>query len=345
MKDRGMLKEKKRKTKNPRALEPREKRSWEVMFANQLWHLDFHEGSRRVVTSDGRWLNPWMIGILDDYSRLACHVQWYFVENTENLIHGLLQAFQKRDLPRALLTDGGGAMKAAETRQGLMRNSVVHEYTLPETPEQNGKQENFWTRVESRLLPMLEGVEDLTLGYLNRATQAWVELEYNQWQHTETGQRPIDRFLQSKNLSRSCPDPQALRHTFRMQTTRAQRRSDGTISVESKRFELPSRYRALRRVTVRYARWDLSSVDLIDPRDEVVLCTLLPLDRQRNADRPRRRLEPTDDPNIEIAEQLPVRRGPAPLLSQLMADYAANGLPPAYMPKDEVDTATEETPS
>ena len=190
---------------------------------------------------------------------------------------------------------------------------------------------------------MLEGVEDLTLGYLNRATQAWVELEYNQWQHTETGQRPIDRFLQSKNLGRTCPDPQALRHTFRKQTTRAQRRSDGTISVENKRFEVPSRYRALRRVTVRYARWDLSSVDLIDPRDEVVLCTLHPLDRQRNADQPRRSLEPTHDPNIEIAEQPPKRSGPAPLLAQLMADYAANGLPPAYMPKDEVDASTEET--
>lgn len=345
MKDRGMVKEKKRKTKKPRALEPREKRSWEVMFANQLWHLDFHEGSRRVVTPDGRWHNPWLLGILDDHSRLACHLQWYFVENTENLIHGLWQAFQKRDLPRALLTDGGGAMKAAETRQGLMRNSVVHEFTLPETPEQNGKQENFWTRVETRLLPMLEGVEDLTLGYLNRATQAWVELEYNQREHTETGQRPIDRFLQSKNLSRTCPEPQALRNTFRKQTTRAQRRSDGTISVENKRFEVPSRYRALRRVTVRYARWDLSSVDLIDPRDEAVLCTLHPLDRQRNADQPRRSLEPTHDPNIEIAEQPPRRSGPAPLLTRLMADYAASGMPPAYMPKDEIEPFTEETPS
>lgn len=345
MKDRGMVKEKKRKTKKPRALEPREKRSWEVMFANQLWHLDFHEGSRRVVTPDGRWHNPWLLGILDDHSRLACHLQWYFVENTENLIHGLWQAFQKRDLPRALLTDGGGAMKAAETRQGLMRNSVVHEFTLPETPEQNGKQENFWTRVETRLLPMLEGVEDLTLGYLNRATQAWVELEYNQREHTETGQRPIDRFLQSKNLGRTCPEPKALRNTFRKQTTRAQRRSDGTISVENKRFEVPSRYRALRRVTVRYARWDLSNIDLIDPRDETVLCTLSPLDRQHNADRPRRSLEPTHDPNIEIAEQPPKRSGPAPLLARLMADYAASGMPPAYMPKDEVEPFTEETPS
>ena len=343
MKDLGMLKEKKRKSKEGRGLEPREKRSWEVAFANQLWHLDFHEGSRRVMTMDGRWVKPWLIGILDDHSRLACHVQWYYLENTENLVHGLCQAFQKRDRPRALLTDGGGAMKAAETRQGLERNSVVHEMTLPETPAQNGKQENFWTRIETRLLPMLEGVEDLSLRFLNEATQAWVELEYNQAVHRETGQRPIDRFLQGKNLGRPCPDSETLRRAFRKQTTRAQRRTDGTISVEGRRFEVPSRYRALRRLTVRYARWDLTTVGLHDSRDESLLCTLYPLDRQRNADSPRRALEPVDDPNIVRAQQPAKPSGPAPLMRKLLADYSACGLPPAYIPKDDCAPDTEET--
>ena len=342
MKDRGMLKQKKRRTKNLRALEPREKRSWEVMFANQLWHLDFHVGSRPVVTREGRWYHPHLMGVLDDHSRLACHVQWYTLENTENLIHGFIQALHKRGVPRALLTDGGGAMKAAETRRGLERNGIVHELTPPETPEQNGKQEHFWTQVETRLMPMLEGVEDLSLRYLNEATQAWVELEYNHKKHTETEQTPINRFLQTRNLGRACPDSETLRDRFRMQTTRAQRRSDGTISVEGRRFELPSRYRTLRRVTVRYARWDLSNVDLIEPRDDSILCPLHPLNRQRNADQPRRRLEPTGDPNIETTEQQPRRSGPAPLLKQLMADYAATGLPPAYMPKDEDDTPRED---
>ncbi len=337
MKDRGLLKQKKkRKTRRAGAIEPREKRSWEVQYTNQLWHLDFHVGSRRVLISEGVWVRPWLIGILDDHSRLACHLQWYLAENTQNLIHGLIQAFQKRGIPRALLTDGGGAMKAAETRQGLRRNSVVHEMTLPETPEQNGKQECFWNQIEGRLLPMLEGVQDLTLRLLNEATQAWVEGEYNREVHSETNESPIARFLHSKNLGRLCPDSNVLRGNYRIQTTRAQRRSDGTLSIDGKRFELPSCYRALRRVTVRYARWDLSYVHLIDPREETELCALYPLDRQRNADQPRRALEPVAD--LELAEQ-PVRHsGIAPLLRKLIADHAATGLPPAYIPKDECPT-------
>ncbi len=44
------------------------------------------------------------------------------------------------------------------------------------------------------------------------------------------------------------------------------RRSDGTITVAGIRYEIPSAYRMLVRPTVRVARWDLSSLDLVDPR-------------------------------------------------------------------------------
>jgi hypothetical protein len=44
---------------------------------------------------------PVLFGVLDDRSRLACHLQWYLTENAENIAHGLSQAFQKRGLPRS----------------------------------------------------------------------------------------------------------------------------------------------------------------------------------------------------------------------------------------------------
>jgi putative transposase len=54
-------------------------------------------------------------------------------------------------------------MLAAETVEGLNRLGIVHHTTLAESPEQNGKQENFWAQVEGRLMAMLEGEKDLTL--------------------------------------------------------------------------------------------------------------------------------------------------------------------------------------
>ena len=85
----------------------------------RCWHLDFHHGSRKVLTRAGQWVTPLLLGVIDDRSRLVCHLQWYLDETAESLVHGLSQAFMKRGLPRALMTDNGAAMLAEETVSGL----------------------------------------------------------------------------------------------------------------------------------------------------------------------------------------------------------------------------------
>jgi putative transposase len=302
---------------------------------NGLWHWDCHVASRKVVTPAGELVAPVLFGALDDRSRVACHVQWYWTENAENVAHGLSQAIQKRGLPRSGLSDNGSAMTAAEITEGLERLGVLHETTLAHSPYQNGKQENFWTQVEGRLLAMLEDVPDLTLAILNDITQAWVEQEYNRKLHSEIGEAPLARFLAGPDVSRPSPDSAALRLAFTRTEGRSQRRSDGTVSIDGRRFEIPNRYRHLERVAIRYPTWDLSLVHLVDERTEKVLCRLYPLDKERNASGLRRPLE-TLETNPELA-RVPPAKGLPPLLVQILAQQAATGLPPAYLPKDEGD--------
>jgi hypothetical protein len=272
------------------------------------------------------------LGVLDDHSRLCCHVQWYLSETAEDLVHGLSQAIQKRGLPRALLTDNGSAMVAEEVTAGLLRLGIVAERTLPYSPYQNGKQEAFWGTLEGRLMKMLDGVADLTLELLNEATQAWTEIEYNRAVHRETSSSPVDRFTKAPDVLRLSPSSEALRDAFRLETKRSQRQSDGTISLEGMRFEIPARYRHFREVTVRYARWDLSRIDLVDGRSGTVLAPIYPLDKTANADGRRAAIEPAgiDVPSSEqrrAAGELP------PLLKSILQEYSATGMPPAYLPK------------
>lgn len=312
----------------------RETRSFEVEHVGALWHLDFHHGSRPVLTRAGQWVTPLALAVLDDRSRLACHVQWYLDETTESLVHGFAQALQRRGLPRALMSDNGAAMLAAEFTAGLQALGIVHETTLPYAPQQNGKQENFWARLEGRLMAMLEGVAELSLELLNTATAAWVEQEYQRSVHGETGQAPLERWLDGPQVLRECPDSQALRAAFRLEVSRAQRRSDGTVSLEARRFEIPARYRHLARVHLRYARWDLSAVDLVDARRGTVLCALYPIDRAANADARRRAM--TDAGALAQPEAgAPTESGIAPLLRRYMAEFAATGVPPPFIPTDQ----------
>ncbi len=300
-------------------IETREIRSYESEYVNALWHLDFHHGSLRVLLDKGRWVYPLLLGIIDDHSRLCCHAQWYLAEGAEELCHGLSQALQKRALPRALMSDNGSAMLAAETTEGLARLGIVHETTLPYAPFQNGKQESFWNGIEGRLLPMLEGVADL--------------MEYNRASHSELGEAPVQRYLHHRDVGRPCPSSAELKIAFTAEVDRTQRRSDGTFSLKGIRFEIPSRYNHFQRLNVRAAFWDLSHVHLADPKTGAILCRLFPLDKNKNAQGGRAaKGSPMDKPAASVS---PAPSSMAPLLQKLIQQYATTGLPPAYLPKHQ----------
>ena len=321
-------------------LEQLEVRSFEVEHVAALWHMDFHHASHKVLTRAGAWVKPMLLGVIDDRSRLVCHLQWYLDETAQSLVHGLSQAFMKRGLPRALMTDNGAAMLCEEVTTGLAKLGVVHQTTLPYSPYQNAKQESFWGRVEGRLMAMLEGEQALTLELLNEATQAWVEQEYHRTVHTELKVTPLERYLGGPSVARKCPDSAVLRDAFRIEVPRRARRADGTLSLGGTRFEIPARLRHMSVVHVRYARWDFSRVDLVDARTGAILCPIKPLDKAANANGQRRRLDPVGK---DLSPLPPT--GLAPLLRELLAEYAATGMPPAYLSSAEPDAQTAAPPS
>jgi hypothetical protein len=79
---------------------------------------------------------------------------------------------------------------------------------------------------------------------------------------------------------------------------------------------------------------------LVDPQRNVCLAPVYPQDKSANASGKRRSLAPratstSTKPQTSFPtpqSSLP-SQGIAPLLKKLMADYAATGLPPAYLPQ------------
>jgi hypothetical protein len=174
---------------------------------------------------------------------------------------------------------------------------------------------------------MLEGVADLTLDQLNEVSQPWVELEYNRKIHSEIGQTPLQRFLNDKNVAQPCPATEKLQVAFTTEVRRLQRRSDGTLTLEGVRFEVPSRFGHLPELWLRYASWDLSTVYLADPKTGAILARIYPVDKNKNAEGRRA-------PRASGAGSAPPLPAPgmAPLLQKIIHQYATTGLPPAYLP-------------
>jgi hypothetical protein len=106
-------------------------------------------------------------------------------------------------------------------------------------------------------------------------------------------------------------------------------------------FRHLSRLRFLDSIYVRFQSWDLSQAYVVDERTDQLLARIHPLDKARNADGRRRPLEPVVEPSLASP---PTDADPmAPLLRQYLTEYAATGLPPAYLPKDEIPKDTSKS--
>jgi hypothetical protein len=162
-------------------------------------------------------------------------------------------------------------------------------------------------------------------------------MEYNRARHSEIGEAPAERFLRGPDVGRPSPTAEELRLAFRVEETRVQRRSDGTVTISGVRYEVPSRFRTLERLSVRYASWDLSMVHLVDQKSGALLAPLYPLDRTKNGSRSRRMLAEVASASstTAVATTSPSTTPEmAPLLRHLITTYDRAGLPPAYVPKD-----------
>ena len=240
-------------------------------------------GSRMVLTESGEFKQPICMAIIDDKSRLVCHAQWFLNETAEVLVHGLCQAIAKRGMPATFYTDNGSAMKAYELITGLEVLAIKKENTLPYAAYQNGKQESFWKPLEGRLLKMLPREKRVTLEVLNAVTQAWVEQDYHMTVHSETKETPLNRFLNEKHVLRPTPAFDDMKKCFRMRTSRKVRKTDGTLTLDGVRFQLPRCYAHMDEVLLRYARWDLGEAEVLCPDTLKSLSVIFPLDKLSNS--------------------------------------------------------------
>ena len=102
------------------------------------------------------------------------------------------------------------------------------------------------------------------------------------------------------------------------------------MQLKGVRFEVPSRFRHFDRLYIRYQSWNLSHAWLVDERASTLLAKIYPQDKVKNGEGLRRTLVPMVDlPEPDInADPYP------PLLRKLLGDYAATGIPPAYIPME-----------
>ncbi len=219
-----------------------------MQYANQLWQGDTMYGP--YVKDGSNHKQTKLIAFIDDASRVACHAEFFFEENTDALIKALKSAFYKRGIPEQLYVDNGSIYKSQEITLICSRIGCILRHTPVRDGAAKGKVERFFRRVRQQFLSRNLDLSNLTK--LNDQFTLWLEDSYNSSNHSSLGMKPIDRFsFDLKRLKFLEPSSTNDELFFTEETRKVKK--DNTFSFKNVRYETPVDLRD-RAITIRFNR-------------------------------------------------------------------------------------------
>ena len=125
------------------------RRSFSMQFANQLWQADTMYGPS-IKQPDGKWRKTFLIAFIDDASRVITHAEFFYRDNTQNMVDAFRTALFKRGKPERLYFDNGANYTSKEILQACVRLDIQLSHAPVRDGAAKGKIERFF-RVCSRL--------------------------------------------------------------------------------------------------------------------------------------------------------------------------------------------------
>jgi putative transposase len=209
-----------------------DRRKFEAELPNDLWQSDVMHGP--LVTTESRQKKAYLIGFIDDHSRLVPYARFYLSEKLEDFLDAFEKALLRRGLPRKLYVDNGAAYRSRHLEHITASLGIALVHARPYQPQGKGKIERFHLRVRQQFLSSLE--TGLSLDMLNERFDAWLRLEYNAKIHSAIRQTPMERFTSRMECIR--PAPENLSDHFRA-VARRRVAKDRTVTLNGRLFEAP----------------------------------------------------------------------------------------------------------
>lgn len=205
--------------------------------AGELWMSDVMHGPA-ITTNKGRKRKTYLIGLIDDATRVVPFAAFALSENTAAFLPVLEQAILRRGIPKRLYVDNGAVYRSKHLALVCAKLGTTLIHARPYQPQAKGKQERWFRTVRMQLLPSLTSSDTQNLEALNRRLWAWVEGEYHMSPHRGLdGETPLDRWAKSAQDVRLVGPECDLDDVFLFELKRKVQR-DRTISLQGVVYEV-----------------------------------------------------------------------------------------------------------
>jgi len=234
-------------------------RPFQAEHPNQIWQSDVMYGPYLPdPTRPDAKKRTYLVAVIDDYSRLICHAQFFWHERLPHLENTLHNAIIKRGIPDVFYVDNGQVFSAHQINAICAELGIRKITCRPYSPEGKGKIERFFRTVRDQFLTELTHEKVDHLHQLNHKFWAWIEQEYHQHVHSSTNESPLLRWRNSVAPFLKKIDEKQLNAIFLWREKRTVNKL-GLVSVQGIQFEV-STVLVGKTVDVRYNHFDLSKV-------------------------------------------------------------------------------------
>lgn len=215
----------------------KDRRHFSYERAGELWMSDVMHGPA-VIVGQRRKKKTYLIGLLDDATRIVPYCSFALSENTAAFLPIFKSAVMRRGIPKRLYVDNGAVFRSHHLALVCAKLGVTLIHARPHQPQGKGKQERFFRTTRMRLLTTLTEADTSSLEALNRRLWAWVEGEYHQTPHKGLdGGTPLDAWAM-RSIDIRVPGPEIdLREMFLFEQKRRVQR-DRTVSLDGLLYEV-----------------------------------------------------------------------------------------------------------
>lgn len=235
--------------------------TFSMKFVNELWQADTMHGPR-IKQPNGQWRKTFFIAFIDDASRVITHGEFFYHDNTENMINAFRKALFKRGKPQRLYFDNGSNYISKEISLACVRLNIHLSHAPIRDGAAKGKIERFFRGF--RDLFLTQYTEFVSIEDLNEKASDWIENQYNCHYHSGIQMNPIDRFNLDRSRIEFLVNDEYTNEVFYIEENRKVSKTN-VFSINKQQFEFPVDLRE-KTVQIRFDRTKKGSVEFVRPK-------------------------------------------------------------------------------
>jgi len=224
------------------------RKRWSRDHTHDLWVGDFEDGP--YILENHQVLPTYLSAFIDCHSRYAVEARYYLRENLDVLIDSFIRAMATHGAPLSMYVDNAKIYHSNGLKAACHRLNIKLLHRPADDPPAGGLIERLIQTIQDQFEAEARAGRILGLAELNRGLSAWLAVSYHNSIHSETGEKPQERYQKGLTVIRQIDIGRVL-ESFMTRVLRTVNKTFSDVQLDKRFYRVDPKLRG-DRVEVRY---------------------------------------------------------------------------------------------